>query len=105
MEAGRTSISGSHAPVGSGGMPQSSTPGIGGGRSSARIRVISSVGSRPVSCVSIMNTGASCGGVAFVLMLGACCSSSARRARGWIFAWVGLRMTTWLLAVPTIVVC
>ena len=41
----RTTIAGSAGSLDSGGMPQSSTPGIGGGRSRARMRDSSSCGS------------------------------------------------------------
>lgn len=44
-----TAMAGSPGSLDSGGIPQSSTPGIGGGRSSARIRDSSSCGSSGVA--------------------------------------------------------
>lgn len=55
-EAGRTLIASSHGSLGSGGMPQSWTPGMGGGRSSCRILVNSS----GVSLAVVEGSTASC---------------------------------------------
>lgn len=88
----RTSISGSHCPLGSGGMPQSSTPGMGGGLRSARILVNSSTGN-PLSCGRV-SSGIVSGMDETVLGPG---SSSINRDRGCSFVCTVFLMMIWVL--------
>lgn len=92
------SIAGSHDAVGSGGIPQSAKPGIGGGFKRSRTDMISSASEKEVASVwlsSISSGGGGGGGGGDSVGAEPLAMSSDIRARGWLFKCAGRRMSTW----------